>query len=261
MGLLDRGVIAPGYKADINLIDFARLRLGAPYPVRDLPAGGLRMSQDCEGMSLTKLSGEITYRDGKPTKSLPGRLIRGMQTAPADLCAGRNCRGMTAQKLAGHSIVVTGGGSGIGAACALLAAQEGARVTICGRTVSKLENTAGRIRAAGGEVLVVPTDVTVEVDIIRLMREALRIRRRAQRRCRQCRGRRCAGTLSRAGRGRVPPGSAAQRDQYHAVHQTCGDAPSPFWQRLVCRHVVPRRASHPSIFRRLSRRQGSKSRR
>ena len=83
MGLLDRGVIAPGYKADINLIDFDRLRLGAPYPVRDLPAGGLRMSQDCDGIALTMLSGEITYRGGKPTEALPGRLIRGMQPAPA----------------------------------------------------------------------------------------------------------------------------------------------------------------------------------
>ena len=79
---------------------------------------------------------------------------------------------MTARKLAGHSVVVTGGGTGIGAACALLAAQEGARVTICGRTASKLEQTAERIRSAGGEVHVVPADVTVEGDVARLMREA-----------------------------------------------------------------------------------------
>ena len=79
---------------------------------------------------------------------------------------------MTARKLAGHSVVVTGGGTGIGAACALLAAQEGARVTICGRTASKLEQTAERIRSAGGAVLVVTADVTVEGDVARLMREA-----------------------------------------------------------------------------------------
>ena len=83
MGLLDRGVIAPGYKADINLIDFARLRLRAPYAVRDLPAGGLRMAQDCQGYVATILSGEITYRDGKPSGNLPGLLVRGAQPHPA----------------------------------------------------------------------------------------------------------------------------------------------------------------------------------
>ena len=79
---------------------------------------------------------------------------------------------MTARKLAGHSVVVTGGGSGIGAACALMAAREGARVTICGRTTSKLEQTAERIRAAGGDVHVVTADVTAEDDVARLMHEA-----------------------------------------------------------------------------------------
>ncbi len=79
---------------------------------------------------------------------------------------------MTARKLAGHSVVVTGGGTGIGAACALLAAQEGARVTICGRTASKLEQTAERIRSAGGDVLVVTADATVEGDVARLLHEA-----------------------------------------------------------------------------------------
>ena len=83
MGLLDRGVIAPGYKADINLIDFQRLRLGAPYAVRDLPAGGLRMAQDSQGYVATILSGEITYRDGKPSGNLPGGLVRGAQPQPA----------------------------------------------------------------------------------------------------------------------------------------------------------------------------------
>ena len=83
MGLRDRGVIAPGYKADINLIDFEGLRLGAPYAVRDLPAGGLRMAQDSHGYVATILSGEITYHHGKPTGNLPGRLVRGAQPHPA----------------------------------------------------------------------------------------------------------------------------------------------------------------------------------
>ncbi len=82
VGLLDRGVIAPGYKADINLIDFVQLRLGAPYAVRDLPAGGLRMTQDTDGFVATMLSGKVTYRSGKQTGALPGRLIRGVQPCP-----------------------------------------------------------------------------------------------------------------------------------------------------------------------------------
>ena len=83
VGLLDRGVIAPGYKADINVIDFDRLRLGLPHAVRDLPAGGLRMTQGSQGYVATILSGKVTYQDGQPTGALPGRLIRGMQAEPA----------------------------------------------------------------------------------------------------------------------------------------------------------------------------------
>lgn len=69
-------------------------------------------------------------------------------------------------------MVVTGGGTGIGAACALMAAREGARVTICGRTESKLLETAGKIRAEGGEIAVVVADITAEDDVARLMATA-----------------------------------------------------------------------------------------
>ena len=79
---------------------------------------------------------------------------------------------MPGQNLAGRSVLVTGGGTGIGAACALMAAREGARVTICGRTEAKLLDTAARIRAEGGAVLAVPADVTVEDDVARLISAA-----------------------------------------------------------------------------------------
>jgi 7-alpha-hydroxysteroid dehydrogenase len=80
---------------------------------------------------------------------------------------------MTGKSLEGRSVIVTGGGTGIGAACALLAATEGAKVTICGRTAEKLENTATRIREAGGAAHVVAGDVTNEDDVMRIVAEAV----------------------------------------------------------------------------------------
>jgi N-acyl-D-aspartate/D-glutamate deacylase len=79
VGLLDRGLIAPGYKADLNLIDFARLRLHAPEVARDLPGGGRRLVQRAEGYAATLVGGTVVYRDGAPTGELPGRLVRGPQ--------------------------------------------------------------------------------------------------------------------------------------------------------------------------------------
>jgi N-acyl-D-aspartate/D-glutamate deacylase len=79
VGLLDRGAIAPGMKADLNVIDFARLRLGRPYIVHDLPARGRRLMQTAAGYVATVVSGAITYRDGEPTGALPGVLVRGAQ--------------------------------------------------------------------------------------------------------------------------------------------------------------------------------------
>jgi N-acyl-D-aspartate/D-glutamate deacylase len=81
VGLRDRGVIAPGYKADLNVIDFERLRLHAPRMVYDLPAGGRRLIQDADGYVATIVSGEVTYRSGAPTGALPGRLVRGGDAA------------------------------------------------------------------------------------------------------------------------------------------------------------------------------------
>ena len=79
VGLNDRGVIAPGYKADINLIDYEGLKLHRPYSVRDLPNGGRRLTDVPEGYKATILSGKVTWRDGAPTGEMPGRLIRGVQ--------------------------------------------------------------------------------------------------------------------------------------------------------------------------------------
>ncbi len=76
-GLNDRGVLAPGWKADFNLIDFDRLRVLPPAVVHDLPAGGRRMVQKAEGYRHTFVSGIETMRDGVFTGALPGRLVRG----------------------------------------------------------------------------------------------------------------------------------------------------------------------------------------
>jgi len=81
MGLDDRGVLAPGRKADINVIDFARLAMRAPEMRYDLPAGGKRLVQQAEGYVATILSGAVTYREGEATGALPGRLVRGAQRA------------------------------------------------------------------------------------------------------------------------------------------------------------------------------------
>ncbi len=77
VGLLDRGLLAPGYKADLNVIDFEHLALGRPEMVADLPAGGRRLMQSAEGYAHTFVSGVEVYRAGEPTGALPGRLVRG----------------------------------------------------------------------------------------------------------------------------------------------------------------------------------------
>jgi len=83
VGLNDRGVLKPGYKADLNLIDFDKLKLKTPSIVRDLPAGGRRLSQQAEGYKATIVSGVVTYLDGQATGAYPGRLVRGAQAQPA----------------------------------------------------------------------------------------------------------------------------------------------------------------------------------
>ena len=84
VGLLDRGRIAPGYKADINILDPERIVLHRPQIQADLPAGGKRLRQEADGYVATLLSGTVTYRDGVPTGALPGKLVRGTRTAPTD---------------------------------------------------------------------------------------------------------------------------------------------------------------------------------
>jgi len=86
-GLLDRGRIAVGLKADLNLIDFDRLKVNVPTVAHDLPAGGRRLSQTAEGYVATIVSGEITYQNGQPTGALPGKLVRGPQSVPAPASA------------------------------------------------------------------------------------------------------------------------------------------------------------------------------
>jgi N-acyl-D-aspartate/D-glutamate deacylase len=76
-GITDRGVVAPGYRADLNLIDLDALRLHDPEMVYDLPAGGKRIIQRASGYALTVCAGEVTYEDGEHTGAMPGRLVRG----------------------------------------------------------------------------------------------------------------------------------------------------------------------------------------
>jgi N-acyl-D-aspartate/D-glutamate deacylase len=76
LGLLDRGVIAPGKKADLNVIDLPALRLRRPHLVRDLPAGGRRFVQEAEGYIATVVNGAITAEGGRLTGAMPGRLVR-----------------------------------------------------------------------------------------------------------------------------------------------------------------------------------------
>jgi N-acyl-D-aspartate/D-glutamate deacylase len=83
VGLNDRGLIAPGFRGDINVIDIERIAVGRPEMVRDLPNGGARIGQRATGFVATTVAGQITYREGVPTGALPGRLIRGAQKRPA----------------------------------------------------------------------------------------------------------------------------------------------------------------------------------
>ncbi|ORB90712.1 N-acyl-D-amino-acid deacylase family protein [Mycobacterium persicum] len=81
-GLADRGRIAVGYKADLNIIDHGALRLHKPVIRYDLPAGGRRLDQTAEGYVATVVSGEVIAENGVPTAARPGRLVRGRRSAP-----------------------------------------------------------------------------------------------------------------------------------------------------------------------------------
>jgi N-acyl-D-aspartate/D-glutamate deacylase len=82
IGLLDRGVVAPGMRADLNVIDLDALTLRAPELTFDLPAGGKRFLQRADGYLHTIVNGVETYASGHHTGALPGRLVRGSRPAP-----------------------------------------------------------------------------------------------------------------------------------------------------------------------------------
>ena len=81
-GLADRGRIAVGCKADLNVIDHAAMRLHKPVITYDLPAGGRRLDQSADGYVATIVSGEVIAENGVPTDARPGKLVRGRQPAP-----------------------------------------------------------------------------------------------------------------------------------------------------------------------------------
>ncbi len=83
VGLTDRGRIAVGMKADLNVIDLDALKLHVPTIEYDLPAGGKRMHQRADGIEATIVSGQVTYRHGQHTGALPGRLVRRGELAEA----------------------------------------------------------------------------------------------------------------------------------------------------------------------------------
>ena len=79
-GLCDRGVLAPGWRADLNIIDLDEIRLEAPKMIHDLPAGGKRFMQRARGYRSTIVAGEVTLENDELTGALPGRLVRGAQS-------------------------------------------------------------------------------------------------------------------------------------------------------------------------------------
>src|SRR6185437_553667 len=83
VGLMDRGVLSVGRKADVNVIDHDAVRLAPPSVLYDLPAGGRRLTQTARGYDAMVVAGQIVSRGGEPTGALPGRLVRGPQAAPA----------------------------------------------------------------------------------------------------------------------------------------------------------------------------------
>ncbi len=78
-GFADRGLLAPGLRADVNLIDLDALAIRPPEMVFDLPAAGRRLVQGATGYRMTVKSGTVVFEDGTPTGALPGRLVRGPQ--------------------------------------------------------------------------------------------------------------------------------------------------------------------------------------
>ena len=82
VGLHDRGMLVPGLRADINLIDLDALAISVPEMLYDLPANGKRLVQRATGYVATVVAGQLTFRNGEATGALPGKLVRGGQAAP-----------------------------------------------------------------------------------------------------------------------------------------------------------------------------------
>ena len=81
-GFADRGIVAHGYRADLNVIDLDALSLEPPEMVHDLPAGGRRLVQRANGYAATVCAGVPVRIDDEATGDRPGRLVRGAQPAP-----------------------------------------------------------------------------------------------------------------------------------------------------------------------------------
>ena len=79
--LHDRGVLAPGMKADVNIIDYAKINSSRPRMVADLPAGGKRLLQTATGYKMTIVNGVVTFENGIATGALPGKLLRSAPNA------------------------------------------------------------------------------------------------------------------------------------------------------------------------------------
>ncbi len=75
-GFTDRGRLAPGLRADINVIDFGNLSVRKPELVHDMPAGGRRFVQRVEGYEATLVAGKSIFERGEHTGAMPGRLVR-----------------------------------------------------------------------------------------------------------------------------------------------------------------------------------------
>lgn len=81
-GLHDRGLLAPGYRADVNVIDYAGLELHTPYMAYDLPTGARRLLQKASGYRYTLVAGKVAFENGRVTDARAGKLIRGAKAAP-----------------------------------------------------------------------------------------------------------------------------------------------------------------------------------
>jgi len=87
LGIHDRGMLAVGMKADLNVIDLERLSLHPPRIVNDLPSDGRRLMQDASGYVATIVSGEVIMREGEPTGALPGRMVERSAMSPMAIAA------------------------------------------------------------------------------------------------------------------------------------------------------------------------------